>query len=205
MKGTKQLDQFLDRGRATAERTLGAEEAARLPSLARARLGPREGAAPRVRDRVNQGLFATVIPLLALYQALRGDLELAEGVALHLTEAMLRASFMVNFSPLKRAAFSLGLDFVPLRNLLLRRSMRLDEPGGFQFEAADLGSAEFGFDVRRCPITEYARAQGAPEIVPVICRLDDAMAAHLKHLRLERSGTLGGGAERCDFRYYRKG
>lgn len=61
--------------------------------------------------------------------------------------------------------------------------------------------AAFAFDVRECALVKYCRAQGAPEIVPILCRLDDLMAAQLRGLRLVRKGTIAMGAERCDFRY----
>ncbi|MCA9694274.1 MAG: L-2-amino-thiazoline-4-carboxylic acid hydrolase [Myxococcales bacterium] len=205
MTANEQLERILERGRSAARRELGPEDAERLDARARARIAPLQDAAPRLRDRVNRGLFALAVPLLAVYRALRLDLGLEEAPALRLAGEMLEVSFMAAFTPLKRAVFSLGMDLVPLRNLVIRRTLAVREPEGFQFERASLGAAAFGFDVKRCAITEYARTQGAPEIVPLICRLDDLMAQHVKHYRLERTGTLGAGAERCDFRYYRKG
>ena len=50
-------------------------------------------------------------------------------------------------------------------------------------------------------LAEFARRHGAPEIVPMICRLDDLKVKDLHGIELHRTGTLGTGAERCDFRY----
>ncbi len=57
------------------------------------------------------------------------------------------------------------------------------------------------FDVRRCPVAEYLRAEGLAELcVETWCGLDFALAERWG-ARLERPQTLAGGAERCDFRW----
>lgn len=57
------------------------------------------------------------------------------------------------------------------------------------------------FDVRRCPVAEYLRAQGLSELcTDAWCSLDVPLA-HKWGAHLERSGTLAQGAERCDFRW----
>jgi hypothetical protein len=176
----------------------------RLEATARARFDPLFRAAPTYKSRINRGLFELIVPLLALYKALRLDLSVAEEPALKLAEEMVGASFKAKFGPIQRAVWSLGMDVVPLRNLLIKQTLRLDEPRGFRFEAAPEGSAAFGFDVKSCAIVSFAREQEAAEVVPLICRLDDVMAGHLKHFTLRRTGTIGMGAERCDFRYFRR-
>jgi ubiquinone biosynthesis protein len=57
------------------------------------------------------------------------------------------------------------------------------------------------FDVRRCPVAEYLRAEGLSELcVEAWCNLD-ILLANKWGARLERTGTLAQGAERCDFRW----
>lgn len=57
------------------------------------------------------------------------------------------------------------------------------------------------FDVRRCPVAEYFRAEGLPQVcVDAWCNLDVPLATQWG-ARLERSGTLAQGAGRCDFRW----
>ncbi len=57
------------------------------------------------------------------------------------------------------------------------------------------------FDVRRCPIAEYFAATGLPELcVDTWCNQDYALA-EMWGARLQRSVTLAGGADRCDFRW----
>jgi ubiquinone biosynthesis protein len=58
------------------------------------------------------------------------------------------------------------------------------------------------FDVRRCPVAEYLSAQGLSELcVEAWCNLDVPLASKWG-ARLERTGTLAQGAERCDFRWH---
>ncbi len=59
-----------------------------------------------------------------------------------------------------------------------------------------------GFNVIRCPVAEYLRAQGASDLaVSTWCMLDYALAEMIG-LRLVRTGTLAAGDERCDFRWF---
>lgn len=61
------------------------------------------------------------------------------------------------------------------------------------------------FDVRRCPVAEYFQAQGLSHVcVDAWCNLDVPLAKKWG-ARLERTGTLAQGAERCDFRWRLEG
>jgi hypothetical protein len=57
------------------------------------------------------------------------------------------------------------------------------------------------FDVKRCPVAEYFQREGLAELcAESFCNLDFAVAEKWG-AQLERTGTLAGGAERCDFRW----
>ena len=59
-----------------------------------------------------------------------------------------------------------------------------------------------GFDMLRCPIADYLKSQDASDLcVTAFCSLDFGIF-ELIGLHLERSGTIAGGAELCDFRGY---
>jgi hypothetical protein len=153
---------------------------------------------------VNWKLFVAAVPLLALYQTLREDFDMAQEPALGLAEQMLRDAYAVRIGPVMTAALNAVYQLRPIRNLLVSKMLKADEPEGFHFEKVDEPGAIMAFDVRVCPIVNFAKQHGAPEIVPVICRLDDLVADLLLGIELHRSGTIGMGAERCDFRYVRK-
>lgn len=60
----------------------------------------------------------------------------------------------------------------------------------------------FGMDVTRCVVAEFFTTLGMSQLCQrAICDQDIRLAAH-RGIVLERSGTLAGGAQRCDFRYY---
>lgn len=59
-----------------------------------------------------------------------------------------------------------------------------------------------GFDVVHCPVAEYMRAHGAPDLaVQTWCMLDYPLA-EMQRLKLVRTRTLAAGAAACDFRWW---
>lgn len=60
-----------------------------------------------------------------------------------------------------------------------------------------------GFDMLRCPVADYFRAQGRSDLcVQTWCNLDFALAKQWGGATLERTTTIAGGSERCDFRWH---
>lgn len=62
---------------------------------------------------------------------------------------------------------------------------------------------EFRMDIVDCPYFRYYSELGCPEITKISCGNDDRCYGNLPGLEFKRSGTLGTGADRCDF-YLRK-
>jgi hypothetical protein len=198
----KRLRLLLSASRPLVEEALGEAAGAALGEGAWRRFNALEPDAPRFRQKINEGLFELGVPLLAVYQALREDLSMEQAPAVELLERALGAMYKPFLeSRWRRAFLNLMFGVKPVRDIGLRMAYRADEPQGFRFEEVDEPGAVFGFDVRECALVKYLKAQGSPEIVPMICRLDDLMAAQLRGLSLRRQGTIGMGAERCDFRY----
>ncbi|WP_437734559.1 L-2-amino-thiazoline-4-carboxylic acid hydrolase [Sorangium sp. So ce1335] len=199
---SERLAQILTEGRYVAIRELGEESAAELHTHAKERYLALEETIPRFRSSMNRKLFELGPAVLAIYQALHDDLGVDREPALRLTEDMLLAFHRKqrSRSPLLGAAMDVVLRLKPARSLLLKR-MLAREPGGFRLDRASDAGALLAFDVRECPLVTFARRHGAPEVVPMICRLDDLQVQALHGIELHRTGTLGTGAERCDFRY----
>jgi ubiquinone biosynthesis protein len=60
-----------------------------------------------------------------------------------------------------------------------------------------------GFDCLRCPVAEYFKTQDLAELcVRTWCALDFPLAENVWHGRLDRTGSIAGGASRCDFRWH---
>jgi hypothetical protein len=78
-------------------------------------------------------------------------------------------------------------------------------PGDFVYDFVEPGpgdSFEFGIDYKACGFCKFAACHGDEEILPNICGLDfDAYAA--RGIHLERTRTLAGGADHCNFRFSR--
>jgi ubiquinone biosynthesis protein len=73
------------------------------------------------------------------------------------------------------------------------------------YEWKDVASAAgvVGFDCLRCPVAEYFKTQQLSELcVRTWCALDFPLAEKVWHAKLERSGSIAGGASRCDFRWH---
>ncbi len=72
----------------------------------------------------------------------------------------------------------------------------------FTFVEGDSSSFDMGVNITECAIQKFYRAQGAEELVPHLCKLDNAMGKFLG-LGLKRQGTLVEGAVVCDCRWKR--
>jgi len=62
----------------------------------------------------------------------------------------------------------------------------------------------FGVDYSRCALQHFLHHIGEAELGPVICGLDD-VESEIFELGLVRSGTIGRGAKKCDFRWTKPG
>ena len=58
---------------------------------------------------------------------------------------------------------------------------------------------EYRMDVISCPYFRYFTELGCPELTRIFCENDERIYGNLPGLKFERAGTLGKGAERCDF------
>ena len=186
----------------------GAALEARVPTLrefASTRAVELERETPPMRKRMNRGFFALGVPVLALYQVLRAQ-GVAHDSALGEIEALLRAAYAVRLSSPAMRAFAGRMFRLPIvRNAIAGAAERAREPGGFVMRRveSDDPNTLLALDVEHCPLAELFARHEVPELGPLICMIDDLMAAALPGVELERTGTIAGGASRCDFRYRR--
>ena len=73
----------------------------------------------------------------------------------------------------------------------------------WEFDMVEVEGDGFGMDYTRCGICELCRDERCPELAKYMCRTD-FLLADIIGVNLERTGTIAEGAEKCDFRYYRK-
>jgi len=74
---------------------------------------------------------------------------------------------------------------------------------GFQNVFYPKKKGEYKMDIIACPYFRFFSELGCPELTKIYCENDERLYGNLPGLKFERSGTLGKGAERCDF-YIRK-
>lgn len=103
-----------------------------------------------------------------------------------------------------------GRQFMSSENQTLLReqaekSHREEFPDDFVYDFVEPGPGdkfEFGINYKACGFCKFAARHGDDEILPNICGLDfDAYAT--RGIHLERTQTLAGGANHCNFRFSR--
>ena len=94
------------------------------------------------------------------------------------------------------------------RRLRLRaqQSQQRRQSGAFVYQYVEgcAGEFDFGVDYLECAVLTFLEAQGAPELAPYICVLDQA-SSEAFGWGLTRTTTLAEGSSRCDFRFKRGG
>jgi hypothetical protein len=87
----------------------------------------------------------------------------------------------------------------------MTKSHREAFPEDFVYDFVEPGPGdtfEFGIDYKACGFCKFAARHGDKEILPNVCGLDfDAYAT--RGIHLERTQTLAGGADHCNFRFSR--
>jgi hypothetical protein len=74
----------------------------------------------------------------------------------------------------------------------------------FEYVEGDAERFDFGIDYLECAVWTFLKAQGAPELAPYVCALDE-LYSDTFGWGLVRSTTLAEGGARCDFRFKRGG
>ncbi len=203
------LQRILDGSQPLFARELEEAQSNLLKTKAIERLAVLAPNAPAFRQSINRMLFLIGPPVLALYRTLRDDVGLQQEPALRLLTEMLDVTYRrFVTSLLGRVAINVAMQpalrIKPLGEYFQNKYLANEEPQGFRFKKPSDEAALMAFDVSECALLTYAKAQGAPEIVPLICALDHLIAEPLVGATLKRKGTLATGAHHCDFRYVKR-
>lgn len=70
---------------------------------------------------------------------------------------------------------------------------------GFQNVFYPKKKGKYRMDIVACPYNRYFTELGCPELTKIFCENDERIYGKLPGLIFERTGTLGKGAQRCDF------
>lgn len=182
-------------------RSLGPE---RTDPVLRRSLSELDRMLDRVDDRgspvVRSHAKAWIVPVAALYVALRdelGDQERALGVTFGAMTARAtnraRALRVLRWLPGRFAIFRLAH----------RRALAADFCApGWDCEIIENSPTRLAYTMHSCCYTEIFHELGVPEVAPLSCRMDDADYALLPEVRFQRTKTLAGGDECCDFSHH---
>jgi hypothetical protein len=159
------------------------------------------GAASRMSD-----FFMRLIGFMAISRVLR-----RHGVSLSVIGDIERETYKAQLLTVSEAErLAAGRRFMSSENQTLLReqaakSHQQEFPEDFVYDFVEPGPGdkfEFGINYKACGFCKFAARHGDKEILPNICGLDfDAYATQGIHL--ERTQTLAGGANHCNFRFSR--
>ena len=100
---------------------------------------------------------------------------------------------------LSRALHIPGMDYVFLRIFTKMLDSSYNEDAGFQSTKHCISKDEVYFDINACPYCKYLTEIGCPEIARFSCEIDEWIYGNLPGLEFRREGTIGTGADKCDF------
>jgi hypothetical protein len=154
--------------------------------------------------------FMRLMGFMAISRVLR-----RHGVSLSVIGEIERETYKAQLLTVPEAArLASGRQFMSPENQTLLREQATksatkrhqDEfPEDFVYDFVEPGPGdnfEFGINYKACGFCKFAARHGDKEILPNICGLDfDAYAT--RGIHLERTQTLAGGANHCNFRFSR--
>jgi hypothetical protein len=158
---------------------------------------------PILEDKNNRDVFLRNAPfMLSLYRALLGEFALSQDVALDTLNQITAYKVREDYGndPVMKFIMAQVARSVLFRKMFLSVWERQDEAYGWATEFPE-SDAYIAIDVTRCGLVDWYTDQGVPEIAPVGCEGDFIMAEFMTGLKLERTKTIAGGDEICDFRY----
>ena len=87
--------------------------------------------------------------------------------------------------------------FIRIWDPMTRRLFGSDN--GFENVFYPKKKGEYRMDVLACPYCRYFTELDCPELTRIFCENDERMYGNLPGILFQRTGTLGKGAQRCDF------
>jgi SAM-dependent methyltransferase len=189
--------------RALAE-TRGEVQGAFLAARIQARYGELMAGRPRFRQAaLRRHLESSILPGLALYQALREEIDDQEAV---IAEIDRHFSAWVEHSPQRKQVQLLARlpDPYAVLQTANRLVLKTNYPReGWTVEWLEDNDRCVAFDIRECFYLNVLTAYGAPELTAHFCQGDDLLYGNLPGISWQRTETLGRGDDRCNFRFCR--
>lgn len=143
-------------------------------------------------------LNATILPRAAMYHAMKEKISEEETVRL-LDETIKITGLKIGHMLDKLTRFP-GMDkfFMSVFEKMVKKMFGPDN--GFQQTFYDEKKGVLRFDINVCPYYEYSIENDCVPIAHTFCDSDVYCYGQMKKVKFERTGTIGRGADRCDFK-----
>lgn len=151
---------------------------------------------------INEHVFERLLPTISMYLTLiENDFTQEEALRIAHKEIQHHASNMAEENAkLKKMPFTYGL-FKMFAKSHMKKKYPIE---GFTVEWKRHDCKEVHFDIVCCIYKEMCEKYHCPELCTVFCQSDiTAFAGYRPKIRFERSGTIGEGANCCDFHFIR--
>lgn len=146
--------------------------------------------------KIKQHTDGQMFRMAAVYMALK---EAYPEVALDMLGTAVEREGKRIAKMLSCALYIPGMDYVFLRIFAKMLDCSFNEDAGFQSTKHCISKDEVHFDINQCPYCKYLTEIGCPEIIHFSCEIDEWIYGNLPGLKFDRTGTIGMGADRCDF------
>lgn len=151
---------------------------------------------------MNEHIFKRLLPTISMYTALiENGFTKEEALTIAQKEIQRNAQDKAEENAwLTKMPFAYGL-FKLFAKSHMKKKYPMD---GFTVEWKRCNAKEIHFDIVRCIYKEMCEKYHCPELCAVFCQSDiTAFAGYEPKIKFERFGTLGDGADCCDFHFIR--
>ena len=151
-------------------------------------------------NEINEHVFQRMLPTISMYLTLiENDFTQEEALMIAHKEIQHHARNMAEENAkLKKMPFTYGL-FKMFAKSHMKKKYPIE---GFTVEWKRNDSNEIHFDIARCLYRDMCEKYCCPELCIVFCQSDiTAFSGYEPKIRFERAGTLGEGADCCDFHF----
>lgn len=144
-------------------------------------------------------LTRTILPRVALYNALKADSKLS-------AEAYdLVHKYMIEVIGAQKRKGTRVLEIVPgFYRIYSKSFLKIMRTTDLQKSTQEESKDYYNITVTDCLWYNACKEFGCPELCPAFCDVDDVTYGNLRKLGFSRTKTLGKGGDCCDFHFYKK-
>ena len=188
----KQIRSFLDQ-------KFGKDRGGALFERQEKALGSLLGNIKNKSENQRKTLTQTILPRIALYQALKGD-DLSEEDVF----ACMR-SYMLDWVAAKKHASTAKMEAIPgFYAIYSRAFLKIVRTTDLWESVQSHTKDSFDVTMTKCLWHTACVENGCAELCRLFCEVDDVTYGGLKKLGFRRTKTLGCGGDCCDFHFFKK-